>query len=210
MAYTRQKGIDFWYEFDNVFALNVPNDVRQTYAALGNFIDRPRNQLRLRRSQGTYPQKFVEDMTPLRNGLLFLAERQLQIMNMHFPDAPADLQLAFEDFGQGILWDDRPLRVNNNLPLHMMDGAAATMVGYHRWNGFIRAVMLLGADENSWITINRYVALACAIQTRLNPNQGNRNNPAIQAEVLRSLRDKWLVMNADQLDREFNRLPITP
>lgn len=209
MAYTREQGIDFWFEYDNTFLLDIPQDVAEAYASLGGFIDRPRNLLRLRRNQGTYPQKFIDDMTPLRDGLFFLASRQLQIIDTHFPDV-ADLQLAFEDFGQGILWDDRPIRVDNGIPLHMMDGAAASLVGYHRWNGIIRATILLGADESRWLTINRFVALACAIQTLLSPAQNKPDNPPIEPGVLQGLRDKWLVMNADQLDAEFARLPIIP
>jgi len=101
MAYTRQRGIDFWYEFDNVFLLQPPQDIAEAYRRLGrDFIDKPRNFLRLRRIQGTYPQRFVDDVMPLKDGLLHLANRQLQIMDEHFPEAPADLQQAFEEFGQ--------------------------------------------------------------------------------------------------------------
>jgi hypothetical protein len=209
MAYTRQRGIDFWYEFDNVFLLQPPQDIAEAYRRLGrDFIDKPRNFLRLRRIQGTYPQRFVDDVMPLKDGLLHLANRQLQIMDEHFPEAPADLQQAFEEFGQGILWDDRPDRVERGIPIHMMDGAAATMVGYHRWNGIIRAAILLGADEERWLAVNRFVALACAIQTKLSPVQNSPNNPPIEVDLLETLRDRWLVMSADQLDMEFARLPI--
>ncbi|HKV11999.1 MAG TPA: hypothetical protein VJ725_27895 [Thermoanaerobaculia bacterium] len=209
MAYTSAKGIDFWFEYDNTFLLDVPQDVAQAYASLGgsSFLDKPRTFLKLRRTQGTYPQRFIQDMTPLRDGLLRLADRQLQLIDAHFPD-PADLQLAFEEFAQGILWDDR--RVDDGIPLHMMDGVAASLVGYHRWNGIIRATILLGADEGRWLTINRFVALACAIQTLLRPAQNSPDNPPIEPGVLQALREKWLPMNADQLDAEFGRLPIVP
>ena len=113
----------YWYEFDNVFLLRPPQDIADAYGSLGrDFIDKPRNFLRLRTIQGTYPQRFVDDVMPLKDGLLHLANRQLQIMDEHFPEAPADLQQAFEEFGQGILWDDRPDRVERGIPIHMMDG----------------------------------------------------------------------------------------
>jgi hypothetical protein len=42
------------------------------------------------------------------NSIIFLAQKQLDVINKTLDDDIENQQRAFEDFGQGILFDDRP------------------------------------------------------------------------------------------------------
>ena len=106
MIYSRQLGANFWYEFDNFFLWDERQDVLQ---AFGNISDLDRI-FKEHKINDTYPIDFLNEVKqePDRtNSIIFLAQKQLDILNKSFGNDNESEQRAFEDFGQGILFDDR-------------------------------------------------------------------------------------------------------
>ena len=203
--------MEFWFEFDNFFNPQfgeVGDDVLAAYRAMGG-PGGPRSSWRLHRAEGTYPDGFRADMEPRRDALMQLADQQLAIFDRHFSGDEAAEQTAFEEFGQGLNFDDR--RPDGD-KVHKMDtgGPDIPPQGYHVWHAFIRAVVLLGADEERWLGIDRKLALAWAIQNEARPTDDRPDNPPLPPERLEALRAAWLGLDADQLDAAFDHDPLPP
>lgn len=215
MPYTRERAIDFWFEFDDVFQDHVPPNVGQLYSRVlppPDGIDFYWNRWMAHRAGGTYPAGYAEDVRPFAADLVALGNLQLAIMDKYFPGDPDALQRAFEDFGQGVLYDagktaDGRFRRSLQDRVHQMDGGAATMVGYHRWHTIIRATVLGGGDEARWLRIDRNVGLAWAIQKEAKPKSSKPNNPGLADGRLAALREVWTTLSADQLDAAFDEKP---
>src|SRR5262245_54979989 len=113
MAYTREKGRDFWFEFDNKTLFQRPPEVtdamNRAYFAHGLDFDSVMNGLRVSFAAADHPAQFVALVQVGQQGFVDLAQIQLGIMLSHLEDA-ASIQSAFEDFGQGVLFDNRPGR----------------------------------------------------------------------------------------------------
>lgn len=205
MPYTREKGRDFWFDFDNQTLFRrtpaMADALNRAYFAHGLTFDSVMNGLRVSFAQPDHPASFLNLVQVGQQGFLDLAHLQLGIMESHLEDA-AGIQSAFEDFGQGVLFDDRPGRPIGRR-IHMMDGTPDTWVGYHRWHAFARAAVLLGADADRWEHINRCTALAWAIQTEADPPVDNPNNQGLAANVLQGLGDVWMGLPIDKVDWAF-------
>jgi hypothetical protein len=135
-----------------------------------------------------------------------LAQKQLDIINKTFGDDIESQQRAFEDFGHGILFDDRPPRPVNNR-IHKMDGG---QFGFYSWHSFIRIAVLLDHEPERWLNVDRHIGLACAIDSKQQPRQStndgiNPNNSEISPEMLDKLRSFWLPLNFEELDTEFDK-----
>ena len=205
MAYTRQLGIDFWFEFDNLFLWNpTPQSadaLRRAYdfGNGGPEFDRPVDLLRTSYSSGTHPASFVSSLTPNRAGFVDLARLQMGVVTGHLPNRD-DIRSAFEDFGQGVLFDDRRM---DGWKVHKMDGSPEDWVGYQRWNAFARAIQLFGEQADDWLHLNRCIALAWAIQTEANPADDSRTNPGLPGARMDALRAVWMSTTAKTLDWAF-------
>lgn len=206
MAFSPQMAIDFWFEFDDLFQFNPTPEITQAYAQLGGDIDRPRKRWTAHRRNGTYPSGFVAEMHSTSAPLLLLGQKQIETIDKHFRGDREAEQRAFEDFAQGILWDDRRPQTEK---IHMMDtsGPANPPIGYHRWHPFIRAIVAVGGDADRWLFVDRNVGLAWAIQSLLKPVQDTRDNPPLASDQLKEFREKWLALSVDQLDDEFDSFP---
>lgn len=204
MPYTRDKGRDFWFDFDNQTLFQrtpaVDDAMRRAYFDHGLSFDSLMNALRVSLTGNNHPAQFLAVAQPGRDGFLDLAAIQLGIMTAHLSD-DAEIQSAYEDFGQGVLFDARPQRPPGR-KVHMMDGTPDTWVGYHRWHAFARAAVLLGADPR-WLHINRSLALAWAIQSEADPAIDNANNPGLPSARLQALRSAWMTAPPDKLDWAF-------
>ena len=205
MIYSRQLGANFWYEFDNFFLWDERQDVLQ---AFGNISDLDRI-FKEHKINDTYPIDFLNEVKqePERiNSIIFLAQKQLDILNKSFGNDNESEQRAFEDFGQGILFDDRaPRPVNNRV--HMMDEG---QFGFYRWHTFIRTAVLLNHEPERWLNVDRHIGLACAIDSKQRPRQStndgsNPNNSEISPEMLDKFRSFWLPLNFEELDTEFDK-----
>lgn len=207
----RARAIAFWFDFDLAYNPGfgqVRQEVLQAYTAIRG-PDFPRARWREHRLRGTYPEGFIRDVTPMKDALLFLAIGQLEIIHRHFQgDADAE-RSAFEDFGQGVLFDDRRPAGEK---IHKMDvgGPDNPPIGYHRWHGFIRAVELVGGDAERWLMVNRNVGLAWAIQSEARPQEDRPDNPGLPSDRLAALREEWTAMSFDELDAAFDHDPFPP
>ena len=202
--------MEFWFEFDNFFNPSlgeVGDDVMAAYRAIG-FAFGPVTSWRQHRAAGTYPEAFRDEMARNRAALMQLAEQQLTIFDRHFAGDAAKEQTAFEEFGQGINFDDR--RPDGD-KVHKMDiRGDEPPQAYHAWHGFIRAVVLLGADEDRWLGLDRKLGLAWAIQNEAHPVEDDPDNQPLPPARLAALRDAWLGLDFDQLDDAFDHDPLPP
>jgi len=189
LIYSRELGIKFWYEFDRPFnplfngeLVPMVNDS----AVLFDDFDTSMN-----------PITGILDVQKFKNAVAShnidqeiskLANRQLQVMAELIDENSSDvkpLQSAFEDFGQGVLYDrthdnERTLKLPTGEPridpqtgnpmifrMHMMDSHGS----YKWWHVFIRAHVSLGADMNKWFTIDKFVVLSYLIFSAVKPKQ---------------------------------------
>jgi hypothetical protein len=210
MADDRERSKRFWFEFDNVFNPrfgHVPIDVKAAYAALdpeGLFgIDYPYQRWRTNRDKGTYPDGFRTEMTHIRDPLIVLSAKQAELLDRAFTsDADAE-RTAFEHFGQGVLFNnDRP----PGQKIHHMDngGPDDPPHGYYTWHGIIRAAVMVGADPDRWLRIDRNVGLAWAIHAEARAVIDSPNNPGLSAARLAELRSTWQAFSFDELDVAFD------
>lgn len=198
-GHSRERAIDFWFAFDQSFLFDRPPEVAAAFPIA--YPDGNLNDLVDFAKGATSDAELAQRVAGRQAGLLLLAEVQDRIMRAHFPD-PADLQRAFEDFGQGVLFDGRNPRPTSRR-IHMMDGTADDWVGYHRWYAFARAVLALGAPAARWSLISRFVGLAWAIQSEAEPVNDSPFNAGLPEERLATLRTAWLNASDIALHKAF-------
>ena len=205
MNYTKSKAIEFWYLFDqatNPGLGGVSQDVIDLYLGvygqsfdLDGLIDEVRD--------ATMSGDLKSVVQGREDSLVGLAKFQMGMMDQHFSE-PNDLRKAFEDFGHGVLHDNKRLsstppryRRPQGFMNHMMDGSPDDCVGFHRWHAFIRAAVAAGAEEDRWLHVNRCVGLAWAIYSELNPEVDSPNNQKLDSQKTKRLRSLW--MDADEI-----------
>lgn len=197
---------EFWFALDDRFLFHPTAEIGAAYGT----IQMPDGIANLRiehRANGTYPAGFEEDVTPMRDGLELLSVKQLEIFDLHLgADLDATRQ-AFEEFGQGIHFDDRRPAGQK---IHMMDssGPMNPAVGFHRWHAIIRAQVVLGIDADRWTEIDRCLGLGWAIQSEAQPVQRVAEpNPPMAPERVTTLRERWMARTPEQIDDAFDSIP---
>ena len=202
MAYTPEIGRRFWFEFDEatLHDSNFMSTVVRAGAAGAQ------GEYRRARTQGTYPDSFRQRFLARRDDWIVIADLQRRVIGQFLGSDWADVQAAFEDFGQGILVDTDPERVADGDAIHMMDGQVGNPpVGYHRWHASIRAIQLLGiGDSEWWENLDRLVGLGWAVQSLAKPVQQATPNPALSPADLQALRDAWLPLAPERRDRQYD------
>jgi hypothetical protein len=179
------------------------------------------------RSTGTLDvstlQSKIGNIIPL---LLELSDDQLDIIEYQFQGSEEKEQLAFEYFGQGVLYDMHhdSDRVGYRIPdptefvpyrVHKVDEDGL----YVMWYMVIRAAIAAGALETRWLKISRLVALAFLINSIVKPRQsfdflngsGPEYIPANQKmswresnkDLLQGLRDRIRNASLNELDSIF-------
>ena len=198
MTYTRELATNFWFEFDQTFLFNPPVEVQRAFRLaypdgdLDSLVDVVRD---------TDRSNLTTTVASRSSGLLELARIELKVVDKYFNNDD-DLQLAFEDFGQGVLFDSLNPRPPGRR-VHMMDGSPDDWVGYHRWHAFIRSAVASGADAVRWDAIDRMVALAWAIQSEADPGVDFPANPGLPISRLNLLRSGWMATDIGTLDLAF-------
>jgi hypothetical protein len=197
---------EFWFELDDRFLFHPTPEIVAAYRA----IDMPDGITNLRvehRLAGTYPDGFEADVEPMRDGLTLLSKLQLEVFDAHLGSDVDATRQAFEEFGQGIHFDDRRPPGSR---VHMMDTSGPTdpAVGFHRWHAIIRAQVVLGISEDRWSEIDRCLGLGWAVQSEAQPVQGTGPNPPMAAERLATLRERWMVRTPEQIDDAFDSVPF--
>lgn len=112
--YTRELACKFWLDFDRPFngAFKGPtNEMRSLLQMSSNFLSKYRQcyDTNTKNLDETGFRNEIENMQ-IQQDILNLANAQFDIINRHFKDKNGDLNLdnlkkAFEDFGQGVLYD---------------------------------------------------------------------------------------------------------
>jgi hypothetical protein len=202
----KQEIMNFWYEFDNTFHFQIQPTVRQYYQQIfhrAEPTEDPMDHLNARwlyhRRNQSYPDGFKNEIETLSHAIIGLAKMQLTLIDTSFNKNPQLEQKAFEDFGQGVLYDER-----RALKLHKMDGNPPNpLIGYFRWHTFIQSAVLLGENFERWLQIDRYVGLAWAIQSIAPINEQDPKNQGLDPDTLNELREEWLSMQSQQLDDAF-------
>lgn len=206
MADRRKVNTDFWYDFDNQTLWRrtpeIDAAIQSSYGQIGANLDALATLFAASHAQPNHPAPFTTAIEAGRQGFLDLAELLRQIMVKHFGNDADALRGAFEDFGQGVLFDKRPPRVPMRF-IHMMDGTPDSWVGFHRWHASIRAAMLSGADAAWHLQLLRNVGLAWGVQTEANPPLDREDNPGLPAARLQTLSAFWLGKDLAALDRAF-------
>jgi hypothetical protein len=212
MSNDNSLAISFWTEFDNNFHYATPTEISDAYQTIffDKFAGRADfdviyNSWSDHRNMGDFPEAFRKAFEPVKGQIVFLANRQVDIIRKSFQDDTALLQRAFEDFGQGVLYN--PNRPSDSI--HKMDDLSGPPIGYHRWHAFIRAIVLLGVeDAGIWLHIDRCVGLAWAIQSEAQITQNSPNNPGLESTRLEQLRSLWMQLSFDDLDVAFDSYPF--
>lgn len=205
MIYTSAIGMEFWYEFDNLFLWNptpAANDALSRgfdFGGGGPDFDYPVDLLRASFPTPTHPADFISGLSRNRPGLIDVGELQSNLIGRYLPGRD-DIQAAFEDFAQGVLFDDRRV---DGWKVHKMDGNPENWVGYHRWNAFARIMQLFGHRPDDWLHLNRCIGLAWAIQTEARPQDDLANNLPLSSARLSVLREVWMSMKVATLDWAF-------
>jgi hypothetical protein len=183
----------------------VPDDVSAAYDAIPRE-RHPARRWRAHRDAQTYPDGFRADMNDIRDPLLFLSAKQVEVLDRHFGGDPDAERTAFEQFGEGVLFDDRRREGDK---IHKMDyGSDGVPRSYHVWHPFIMASVMVGADADRWLQIDRNVGLAWAIQSEARPVEDAPDNPGLLPARLVELRSRWLNLSFDQLDSAFDSSPF--
>lgn len=200
------RATEFWYALDNATLWHQTPEVKaalgEAYGTFRTSFDGPVDAFRASFVNTTHPGPFVAAVAPGRSGFLALADFQIRLVRSHFGDDFEAVRQAFEDFGQGVLYDPRPPRRAGSL-VHQMDGTPDTWVGYHRWHASLRAAMLLGADDPLLEHLVRCVALAWAVQTEADPRPDRPDNPGLPAARLAELAARWMEAPLPEVDRAF-------
>jgi hypothetical protein len=198
---------EFWYQLDEHFLFDVGEhpDVLDAYGVI-EMPDGIRNLRVEHRANGTYPDGFRDAVEPMRDALQLLSTQQLAIFDAHLDEDDA-VRTAFEEFGQGIHFDERRPPGNR---IHMMDtsGPDDPAVGFHRWHAIACAQILLGIDADRWTEIDRWIGLGWAIQSEAQPVQGSEPNPGLPAERVEELREAWMALTPEEVDDAFDSFPF--
>lgn len=206
MVYTREIGRSFWFKFDGATKYSPP--FINIIIAAGGFD--VQDDFEFTRSNGTYPAAFKQKFVPRRNDWVRIADIQTSTIGNVLGTDWSDIQAAFEDFGQGTLFEPDPERQANNDAIHTMDvqDESSPPQGYHRWHASIRAIQLLEiGDAAWWERLDGLVGLAWGIQSFARPRQQLMPNPAIAQTDLQDLRDAWLPLTPDRRDRQYDSTP---
>jgi hypothetical protein len=210
--------MDFWYEFDLFFNPDfydtppTPQQLKtvQTYTPESQLLA---NWFLMRDDRQNYPnnfEDFIRNSPNIISSINYLSEHQIRIIKEKLGNDEYLIEKAFQDFGQGVLYDDlineQTLRFRrpNDERVHIM---ATVDYGYPRWYAFCRAASLL-SNESIWLSIARYVALAHSLHKRLEPKQSSLDgqdphNPG-SSELVEQLTPMFRSADFDRLDGYFD------
>ncbi len=209
--YSREMGSKFWYEFDSPFNgafRTFKKEMRDLIVISGKILSSyNRNFDSI--SMNLNEIKFKKDLDneEVKNGICKLAWEQFKIIYNNFGDEKGNLKLdnlrrAFEDFGQGVLYDanhdnDRTALDNDGNPMYDKKTGNLMVYRIHKmdspgqwewWNSFIRASGLTFPNESKYFELDKLIAYSCMINYLVQPKQsfefpggkvpeGNPQNP---------------------------------
>ncbi|MEZ0090176.1 hypothetical protein [Streptacidiphilus sp. EB129] len=197
---------EMWYQFDLQLGDGATPAVMAANNALSTVLPGDPEVSIIRdymaqRTAGTYPASFKTLVSPLKDALTVISAAELSVFHTYYGDDYHGLMGAFEDFGQGVLYD--PRRVVGQ-KTHIMDGHPP--VSYHSWHCFIRGMQMLGIHADEWARIDPMLGLAWEIQSIVKPPTDTLM-PGLPESVLKPLRRKWLHMSPADIDQQYMTYP---
>ena len=209
MRYTREKAKDFWHEFDRELAHQPNPEVRAKIGDMGgrnHFV----NLWRAHRRAGTFPAGFREEVSAQRGHIENVSRLQLDLFDAYFQGDRDAERRSLEDFGQGLLFDDRREPGYRVPMMRISEDIGRTPVEYFRWHGFARAAIEAGVEEERWTHLDRAVTLAWKIQHEARPEADKPDNPGLEGARLEQLRTLYMGMDPEELDEVFDAYPWPP
>ncbi|MCA9774736.1 MAG: hypothetical protein KC466_20115 [Myxococcales bacterium] len=206
MEYTRERATEFWYEFDRGLAHTADKEVRGKVGAMGGR-DHFLNLWRRHRSAGTLATGFVEDARASAGPIRAVSAMQLDVFDKHFGGDRDFERRAFEDFGQGVLFDDRRSKGHKVPMMRIYEEWGRTPIEYFRWHCFARAAQAAGVEPDRWLHLDRAITLAWKIQTEARPEPDNAHNPGLPEPRRAELRARYMAMSAEELDEVWAAYP---
>ncbi|MFB6814000.1 Tat pathway signal sequence domain protein [Streptomyces sp. NPDC056347] len=199
---------EFWYEYDERFYFNPTPELVEAVDTItqpfGGFTKVDIGWAATR-SGGRYPRSFLELVAPSRDAFVLLSDAQRDVYREFYGNDPHGLVRAFQDFGQGVLFDPRRSEGNK---VHMMNFTPPDFThAYHRWHPFLAAFRLLDIDVKWWTHINRLAGTAWELQALAQPAIDANDNKRLPGRTVRAVTTKWLHRTPAQLDTAFDTFP---
>jgi hypothetical protein len=199
---------ELWYHYMRTFSLHPAQETLDAYAAIGAALGGDYKDLypvyRATREKGTYPEKFLSRVRPVKDEFALLSQLQLELI-ASFCRNRDELTNTFYWFGEGTLYDPR-MPVGHRV--HTVDygphGEPPT--GWHIWHAFNRAMTLLGIKPDRWNLIDRVTGLGWATQSVAQPD-GDAPNPPLPPQRKASLIRAWSNRTPAEMDVAFDSFP---
>ncbi|MFF4570657.1 Tat pathway signal sequence domain protein [Streptomyces sp. NPDC001410] len=200
---------EFWYQYDEMSYYTPSQEMKDAVTAIttpfGGFTKTYDAWLATRKS-GRYPRSFLELIQPNKDAFEVLSRNQLAVYDQFYGRDPRGLVFAFQEFGQGTLFDPRrPV----GQKVHMMNYTPPEPThAYHRWHPFLAGFVLLGIEPRWWTHVNRLAGAAWELQSLAQPITDHTDNPHLPKHTVRHITAKWLRRDRDELDAAFDISPF--
>ncbi|MEY9875803.1 hypothetical protein ABH931_005309 [Streptacidiphilus sp. MAP12-33] len=198
---------ELWYQFDQVSYFAPSAEMKAAVGAIvapfGGFSKLYDGYEACR--QGGYPQSFLELIEPNRAAFEFVSQAQRQVFDTYYRHDLDGLTFAFQEFGQGTLFDPRR-PVGNKV--HMMNYTPPQPThDYHAWQPVFAGFALLDIDRHYWRRVHPLVGIAWELQSIAWPAIDSPDNPHLPRHLVDHITDKWLRRDQDEIDAMFDVFP---
>ncbi|NEC92588.1 Tat pathway signal sequence domain protein [Streptomyces sp. SID12501] len=200
---------EFWYEYDEMSYYTPSQEMKDAVGAIitpfGGFT-KTYDAWVATRTSGRYPRSFLELIQPNKAAFEVLSREQIKVYDRFYGNDPQGLVLAFQEYGQGTLFDPRrPV----GQKVHMMNYTPPSPThAYHRWHPFLAGFALLGIERRYWTHINRLAGTAWELQSLAQPITDRPDNPHLPRHTVRHITAKWLCRDRQELDTAFDASPF--
>ncbi|MEU8772403.1 Tat pathway signal sequence domain protein [Streptomyces sp. NPDC048606] len=199
---------EFWYEYDERFYYTPTPELSAAVGAItGQFggFTKSYDAWVATRQGGRYPRSWVELIKPYRKEFQLLSRAQKEVYEQFYGRDPRGLIFAFQEFGQGTLFDPRRPAGNK---VHMMNYTPPNPThAYHRWHPFLQSFQLLDIDKAWWSHVNRLVGAAWELQSIGKPVNDANDNKHLPKRVVHQVTTKWLLRSNDRVNKAFDVFP---
>ena len=203
MAYSQDKGRQFWLAFDQHFKFEAgTNGLGARYGAIGGY-----NQPGVTWYDSIIDQDratFEAYANTNKDTIEFLAGAQLEYFEDHFGGDMDAVVSAFQDFAFGVLAS--PMAPNRGPePVHTMNGGRFAQ-DYLSWQGYIEALLVVRPDDAFWSQLRWINGMAWELQARAAPQEAYPNaNQPLPADVTKRIADKWQGRTGAEIAEEFGK-----
>lgn len=198
---------EFFYQFDQYFYYEPTDDFKALMGRIQGVVG-PVEQWRKiwldHMNAPGYPNTYRDLWMPVKSDMAELSRLQKIYYHAYFRQNIGRIIPAFEEMGQGLLYDPRRPAGSK---LHVMDPPSGGTEAYHRWHATNRAFALLDVDAAWWSALDPVVGYAWSLQSLAQPEKDSDHNPLLPRHIVRHLRHEWLRRSPEQLDEAFKTFP---